>query len=53
MNNQTINCTVTSCKYNSNQKQLCKLDTIVVAPCNDCHTKKTDESQCASYEYDK
>lgn len=50
MKNQTINCTVTSCKYNSNQKQLCQLDTIIVSPCKNCNTAKTDESQCSSYE---
>ena len=30
--NQTINCTVTSCKYNNNQRQLCNLEHIIVTP---------------------
>lgn len=53
MKDQIINCTVTTCKYNSNQKQLCNLDTIVVSPCKDCQPKTSEESQCASYECNK
>lgn len=51
--NQKINCTVGSCKYNNMENQECTLRQIMVAPMNDCHTKKADESMCSSYEFDK
>lgn len=51
--NQTINCTVTSCKYNKNGENLCSLEQIVVTPIQDCNTKQPDESMCSSYTYDK
>ena len=40
---QKINCTVTSCKYNK-QDKICGLKEIIV-------TENTDESMCGSYEY--
>ncbi len=49
--NQKINCTVTSCKYNNTEKELCNLNQITVEPIDDCDTCECDESMCASYEY--
>lgn len=49
-NNQKINCTVNSCKYNDQQKQLCNLETIIVTPTQGVHSAKPEESQCSSYE---
>ncbi|NLC87801.1 MAG: DUF1540 domain-containing protein [Clostridiaceae bacterium] len=46
---QKINCTVTSCKYNENQEQLCSLKQIIVTPIENCHVKEPDESMCSSY----
>lgn len=46
---QTINCTVTSCKYNNGKKELCELQNIVVTPVQGCQTKQPDESMCSSY----
>ena len=51
--NQKINCTVESCRYNNVDKQECKLKRIVVSPIPECNTKKCDESMCSSYEYGK
>lgn len=48
-NNQKINCTVTSCKYNDKQRQLCELEHIIVTPIQGCETKQPDESMCSSY----
>lgn len=47
--NQTINCTIGTCKYNDEKTNLCTLKAINVAQMN--HTKglKADESMCASY----
>lgn len=47
--NQTINCTVGTCKYNDNQRQLCQLKQIIVTPVQGCNTKQPDESMCSSY----
>lgn len=47
--NQKINCTVTSCKYNDDGKQECKLEQIIVTPIIGCNTKQSDESMCSSY----
>lgn len=46
---QTINCTVTSCKYNNNGEQACNLKEIIVTPIQNCQTKNPDESMCSSY----
>ena len=51
--NQKINCTVESCRYNNCETQECKLKQIVVSPLPNCNTKKCDESMCSSYEYGK
>jgi hypothetical protein len=51
--NQKINCTVGSCKYNNMNKKECMLKQIVVTPMNNCHTKKADESMCSSYQFEK
>lgn len=49
--NQKINCTVGTCKYNNSQKQECNLKQIIVEPTPDCNTKQPEESMCSSYEY--
>ena len=51
--NQKINCTVTSCKYNNEQAQECKLEQIIVTPIIGCNTKQADESMCSSYRNEK
>ncbi len=51
--NQKINCTVSSCKYNQNEENLCTLEQIKVTPIQDCNTKQPDESMCSSYSYNK
>jgi len=49
--NQKINCTVTSCKFNNEQRQLCQLESIIIEPCPNCNNGKAqDESMCGSYE---
>ena len=48
--NQKINCTVTSCKYNKDDK-ICSLEQIIVTPKENCKTKNPDESMCGSYEH--
>ena len=50
--NQKINCTVSSCKYNNQEKQKCILEAIHVAPIENTNTETADESMCASYKYD-
>lgn len=50
---QEINCSVTSCKYNNEQKGKCILEAIQVAPIENSKTKKPDESMCASYQYER
>ena len=47
--NQTINCTVTSCKYNNKERQLCNLEHIIVTPVQGCQTSQPVESMCSSY----
>lgn len=51
--NQTIYCTVTSCKYNNNQRQLCNLEHIIVTPVQGMETNELDESMCSSYKNGK
>ena len=48
--NQNINCTVASCKFNTNQMQKCRLESIIVTPVEGIDTKKPDESMCSSYD---
>ena len=48
MENQTINCSVSSCRHYNAQNR-CELRSIVCANCN-CHSGKSDESMCGSYE---
>lgn len=50
---QKINCTVTSCKYNNQEKEKCTLEAIHVAPIQNINTKTPDESVCASYKFDE
>ena len=47
--NQKINCTVVSCKFNDYEKQKCQLQQIVVTPIEGANTKQPDESMCSSY----
>lgn len=47
--NQKINCTVGSCKFNDAQMQKCQLHQIVVTPIIGTDTKQPDESMCSSY----
>ncbi|MGN1297548.1 MAG: DUF1540 domain-containing protein [Clostridia bacterium] len=49
--NQRINCTVSSCKYNNNEKEKCMLEAIQVEAIQGCDTKEPDESMCASYKH--
>lgn len=51
--NQIINCTVGSCKFNDYQKQKCQLQQIVVTPIQGNNTKQPDESMCSSYKNDR
>lgn len=51
--NQTINCTVSSCKFNNEQRQQCELENIIVTPVEGCQTKQPDESMCSSYKNTK
>lgn len=48
--NQKINCTVESCKYNNSRKKACNLKSINVSPVSGVNTAKPDESMCSSYE---
>lgn len=50
---QKISCTVTSCKYNDEGCQECKLEQIIVTPIVGCNTKQSDESMCSSYRNEK
>lgn len=48
--NQKINCTVGSCLYNNENKNLCELKQINVNPCFNCSTGQPEtESMCGSY----
>ncbi len=49
---QKINCTVSSCRYNNQEKGKCTLQAIHVAPIDDMNTETADESMCASYEFE-
>ena len=49
--NQKINCTVSSCRFNSGKYDRCLLESITVAPITNVKTMEPDESMCASYKY--
>ena len=51
-NNQKINCTVRSCKYNQANGNECTLKAIKVTPTENNTSKKSDESMCSSYDYE-
>ncbi len=51
--NQKINCTVTNCKYNNQEKEKCTLQAIHIAPISNMNTEAADESMCASYKSEK
>ena len=48
--NQKINCSVASCRYNNQKDQVCQLKEIVVTPIYGVETKQSDESMCSSYQ---
>ena len=48
--NQTIHCSVSSCRYNKADQQLCELESIEVRPNCGCHSGSCDESMCGSYQ---
>lgn len=48
--NQTIHCSVSSCRYNKADQQMCELESIEVRPNCDCHSGACDESMCGSYQ---
>ena len=47
--NQTIHCSVSSCRHHSGTNA-CQLEAIDVRPNCNCHSGKCDESMCGSYE---
>ena len=47
--NQTINCTIGTCKYNNSKSNLCTLKAINVKKMNNTKPLTADESMCASY----
>ena len=51
--NQKINCTVSSCKYNNQEKAKCTLEAIHVAPIQNINSQTPDESVCASSKFDQ
>lgn len=51
--NQKINCTVSSCRYNNQEKAKCTLEAIHVEPIENINTEMPDESMCASYKFDE
>lgn len=48
--NQKINCSVATCRYNNRRDQVCQLKEIVVTPIYGVETKQSDESMCSSYQ---
>lgn len=52
LNNQKINCTVQSCKYNDKNYNICELNQIIVKACPGCSNgTPQDESMCGSYSH--
>ncbi len=51
--NQKINCTVSSCRYNNQEKAKCTLEAIHVAPIQNINSQTPDESVCASYKFEQ
>ena len=49
-NNQKINCTVKSCKYNNHRDEICELRAINITPKINVNTGKPDESKCSNYD---
>jgi len=47
--NQTIHCSVSTCRHHS-AKNVCELEAIDVRPNCNCHSGKCDESMCGSYD---
>ncbi|MBO5065653.1 MAG: DUF1540 domain-containing protein [Clostridia bacterium] len=47
--NNSIGCTVDSCKYHCNDANYCSLKTIEVGACN-CDPKSVDSTCCQSFE---
>lgn len=48
--NQTIRCSVSSCRYNKADQKMCELESIEVRPNCECHSGACDESMCGSYQ---
>ena len=48
--NQTIHCSVSSCRFHRGDNDMCELESIDVRPNCDCHSGKCDESMCGSYQ---
>lgn len=48
--NESIGCTVKSCKYHAQEKQYCTLQNIVVGQHNQ-EAKEKQETDCNSFEY--
>ena len=48
--NQSIQCDVVSCQHHS-KDGMCQLESIKVAPRQNCHNGSCDESECASYHH--
>ena len=47
--NQTINCSIGTCKYNNQQTNMCSLKSIQVSKMKNTKPLIADESMCASY----
>ena len=47
--NQTIHCSVATCRHHS-AKNVCELQAIDVRPNCNCHSGTCDESMCGSYD---
>lgn len=50
-NNQKIKCEVTSCKYNVNGDEDCKLQQITVKPFPENASETPDETVCSNYKH--
>lgn len=51
--NTSIQCSVTSCAYNSGDKRCCTLPSIQVGCCNSTSPTKCEGTECASFKLGK
>ena len=51
--NSSIQCSVTSCAYNSNAKKCCTLPSIQVGCCCDSNPTTCEGTECASFKLGK